>query len=400
MFRSILLFLSFTFLFFSAQAQTWESFTQNRSRFPVVSPFGTMQTHFVGLQMDSLLLQNKDYDYFLEKAGFRGKSTDAPQCFELVFVRRNGDRSNPKAANFQENTCCTSISVALYVFDIRSPKKPSARYSATINNLPNTDDGKTIRCQIPFSTPLDGDLAFVLKTEGTFERLNVGKHKAPKLIESDWLADASEPVFIYAPVAGFEDYSNTVSEEMETPAEGPRQKFTQKTNRPAFRTGDVPNAYGYPVPAELLEWSKKGSNYARSYSENGKQGMKASDGTILIKAEYDYIHFEYSGFMLASKEGKMGVINEANTVVIPFEYKQLDLIYVNRGSQIPKGVPLESLRLLAKKEDGSVGILSGEGEIIAPFRQTRMQNRAGNGHSLPLRTCRGNRWQRKNPAAL
>ncbi|MBK7408964.1 MAG: hypothetical protein IPJ40_13430 [Saprospirales bacterium] len=74
--------------------------------------------------------------------------------------------------------------------------------------------------------------------------------------------------------------------------------------------------------------------------------------------------------MVASKEGKSGVINEANQMVIPFSYKRLELLYKPLAFQVPQGVPLEDLRLLAIREDGQAGLLNGKGEVIFPFART------------------------------
>lgn len=163
-----------------------------------------------------------------------------------------------------------------------------------------------------------------------------------------------------------------ILEEQDYPKEALADGYNYPNNpTEQLRPENAWNAFGQQVPVDLLAWSKKGSNYARSYYDNGKYGMRASDGTILIPAQYDGIHFEYSGFMIAYKDGKNGVINEANDIIIPFEYKQLDLLYVNRSSKIPKGISLGDLRLLAKKE-GEAGIINGRGEEIFPFKKTRM----------------------------
>jgi hypothetical protein len=132
------------------------------------------------------------------------------------------------------------------------------------------------------------------------------------------------------------------------------------------------NEYGYLITQNQAYWRKRGSNYARSFYENGKYGMKAQDGTVLIPALYDQIHYAYGGFMIAVKEGMSGVVNEANEVVIPFDYQFLEVIYRDRGAEIPKGVSLEDLRILARFEGDKVGILNGRGEVVSPFRQARL----------------------------
>jgi len=145
----------------------------------------------------------------------------------------------------------------------------------------------------------------------------------------------------------------------------------QKTTKPTAPSGYAYNDYGYLVTAQQAYWSDLGSHYTSKFSQNGKSGMKAQDGTVLIPAEYDDLHFQYCGFMVASKEGKFGVINEANKVVIPFSYKRLELLYKPLAFQVPKAVPLEDLRLLATREDGQCGLLNGKGELVFPFRENR-----------------------------
>lgn len=131
------------------------------------------------------------------------------------------------------------------------------------------------------------------------------------------------------------------------------------------------NDYNYLITAQQAYWSKLGSYYTDKYYQNGKTGMKANDGTVLLPAEYDDLHFQYCGFMVASKAGRFGVINEANEVVIPFSYKRLELLYKPLAFQVPKGVPLEDLRLLATREDGQSGLINGKGETVFPFRENR-----------------------------
>ncbi|MBE2206637.1 MAG: WG repeat-containing protein [Saprospiraceae bacterium] len=145
----------------------------------------------------------------------------------------------------------------------------------------------------------------------------------------------------------------------------------QKTTKPPAPAGYAYNDYGQIVTAQQAYWSELGSHYTRKFSQNGKNGMKAQDGTVLIPAEYDDLHFQYCGFMVASKEGKFGVINETNKAVIPFEYKRLELLYKPLAFQVPKGVPLEDLRLLATRDDGQSGLLNGKGELVFPFRENR-----------------------------
>lgn len=144
----------------------------------------------------------------------------------------------------------------------------------------------------------------------------------------------------------------------------------KRENKPA-PAGYAYNDYGYLITAKQAYWSKKGSHYSDKFYAQGKSGMKAQDGTVLIPAEYDDLHFEYCGFMVASRDGQFGVINEANKVVIPFSYKRLELLYKPQAFQVPRSVPLEDLRLLAVMENGHAGLINGKGEVVFPFRENR-----------------------------
>jgi hypothetical protein len=168
-------------------------------------------------------------------------------------------------------------------------------------------------------------------------------------------------------LAAFATFSQTGDslEIMEALPELPKQP--EKPAPPGYAYND----YGFLITANQGYWSKLGSHYSDKYYQNGKSGMKARDGTVLIPAEYDDLHFQYCGFMVASKEGKFGVINEANQAVIPFSYKRLELLYKPQAFLVPKGVPLEDLRLMATRDDGYVGLLNGKGEVIFPFRENR-----------------------------
>lgn len=138
-------------------------------------------------------------------------------------------------------------------------------------------------------------------------------------------------------------------------------------------TGYEYNEYGDLITANQNYWRKRGSNYARSYYEDGKYGMRASDGTILIAAQYDQIHFAYGGFMIAAIDGKHGVVNEANEVIIPFEYYSLQIIYADHAARIPgPEVQRDELRLIAQQEKGQVGIIDGNGQVVSPFRESRL----------------------------
>ena len=338
-----LLLLFVTYPLFSQNTSSWATFSNNRSEYPVLSPLnGKMRTHFVGMQVDSRLLKNNHQGFFLLQAGFRkDASTGKTTCLEVVF-RRHPDELE-----------AMSVEVELLAFDIRQPQAPIARFKGVVHHLQLAQELKSVRCQIPVDLSLESHHAFVFRALPPFHTIPYGKYKeigAQRLWEGPWIEDTRKEVFIYAPVAGVRDYEAPPSE------------------NPSAGSGMVFNQYGYSVPEKLAAWSKKGSNYARSYYQNGLHGMKATDGTVLIPAQYEQITYAYGGFMIATKGGKTGVVNEANAVVIPFEYKQLDLLYKNPQDPAPPGVRLEELRLVARKEDGSVGIINGRGKVIAPFR--------------------------------
>ncbi|MBR9923280.1 MAG: WG repeat-containing protein [Bacteroidetes bacterium] len=158
------------------------------------------------------------------------------------------------------------------------------------------------------------------------------------------------------------------------PMEIPDQPVEETSgNMNAAPSGYAYNAYGDLITANQNYWRKRGSNYAKSYYENGKYGMRAQDGTILIPAQYDQLYFAYGGFMIAVKDGLTGVINEANKVIIPFEYYSLQIIFTNYFNHIPDpSVSRDELRLVAQKEKGQYGIIDGNGRVISPFRESKM----------------------------
>lgn len=154
---------------------------------------------------------------------------------------------------------------------------------------------------------------------------------------------------------------------------GALPELPKKPAKPA-PPGYAYNDYGFLITANQAYWRGMGSYHVKGFTENGKNGMKAQDGTVLIPAVYDDLHFQYGGFIVASKGGRFGVVNEANVAVIPFSYKRIELLYKPQAFQVPKGVPLEDLRLVATRDDGHVGLLNGKGEVVFPFRENRFVN--------------------------
>lgn len=70
------------------------------------------------------------------------------------------------------------------------------------------------------------------------------------------------------------------------------------------------------------------------YEEDGKYGLKDSDGNILVNAKYDFLRtpFVYvddlvSMPVIAEKDGKMGLLlpDGHDTVVLPFDYDDISL---------------------------------------------------------------------------
>ncbi len=153
--------------------------------------------------------------------------------------------------------------------------------------------------------------------------------------------------------------------------EGPTFDSTKISHKP-LPEGFVYNEYGDPIPQEKAKWSYRNRNEYRTFSQNGKIGMKTQNETVLIPAEYDDLHYNFCGFMRASKNGKSGIINQGGGVVIPFEYQQLEVLNGKDRLNAPTGVSLENIRLLAQKSGESIGIIDGRGRVIFPFQQNSM----------------------------
>ncbi|MEO0007546.1 MAG: hypothetical protein RJA20_1742 [Bacteroidota bacterium] len=326
---------------------SWSHFTGKRKEYPVLSPLtDKMRTHYVGLQVDARLLKNDFQGFYLQQAGFRlGATSDAAQCFEAVF--------RPHPAELDPMT----IEVELLAYDIRRPETPVARYRGQMHNLQIDQERSSVRCQLPVDLKLDSYHAFVLQALPPFHTMPIGKYREyndQALQEGPWAADNRKEVFVYAPVPGITDYESQPSENS---VPGP---------------GMVYNEYGFPIKTTQAYWSKKGSNYAHSFQQQGLYGMKAQDGTVLITPQYSQLQYAYNGLMIATKGDKTGIINEANEVVIPFIYKNLELLYRNPLDPAPMGVRLEDLRLIARKEDDSAGIIDGRGKVVAPFHSSSL----------------------------
>jgi hypothetical protein len=156
------------------------------------------------------------------------------------------------------------------------------------------------------------------------------------------------------------------------PLEEPDMPVEKAVSGEKAPPGYAYNAYGDLITANQAYWRDRGPNYVRTFSGNGKIGVRASDGTVLIPPQYDQIQLPYGGFMIAAKDGRMGAVNEANEAVIPIVYSHLEVLYSGVPYQFPRISDLKELRLIAKDTAGQVGIINGRGQVVSPFRETRM----------------------------
>jgi hypothetical protein len=305
---------------------------------------------FHGPASGQALYNNRRWGFVFQFAGFRKDTkTGEARFFEAVFS--DGTQNGRPNADLWQNSY--KVAVELIVFDVRKPEKRLATYSGVFCGVSFDQSNGNFRCQIPLSLRLDRNMAFVLVAKPPYVEAELGTYKTLRdttYFEGPWIELGKEKPFTY-PVL------NPLEEDM----------AMLKMESQDIGTRQVLNDYGYLVPADHYEWTKKGSNYSKSFSKNGKYGMRGGGNAVLIPTEYDNIHFEFSGFMIANKGGKEGVINEANEPIIPFEYKSLDILYRSQVGQVPKGVPLTELRLLARKDGNLWGILDGYGQVVFPF---------------------------------
>ncbi len=82
------------------------------------------------------------------------------------------------------------------------------------------------------------------------------------------------------------------------------------------------------------------------YEENGKFGIRAHDGEVILKAEYDFLRTPYVYVddlrtvpIIAEKNGKMGLVlsDGKDTVVLPFEYDNIALRDEEPWFELTKG---------------------------------------------------------------
>ncbi len=338
--------------------QKWSYYTDNRARFRVVSPLGQdapMRSHFVGLQVDTALLANDRRGFRLVQSGLRRDTkTGKLAVFEAIF--EDGRKTGKPY----------KIPVRLLVYDVVSPNQPVAQYDAVFMGVKPSSGDEKFACQIPITQELDASNGLVLVAmEPPVPLASTEARKTPSTY-GPWAEDGDKEIFIYAPVPGYDDYGGGFGEAVEEVqiVEKP-MPAREKTDRKPLKPGYTYNTYGFPITEQQAQWS--GHREARDFYDRAtkKYGMKSPNGSVLIPAQYERIHYQYCGFMLATKEGKSGVVNEANEVVIPFEYNHLEIIYIQDYTKIPD-VTLTEMRLLAKKAD-KIGIIDGLGHVISPL---------------------------------
>lgn len=181
-------------------ADHWSTYVQNPHHYRVISPFETLHTSFVGLQVDSTILSNEKQGFVLKEAGFRTNAqTGLTSCLELVYL------ANASAAP-------AAIEVELIAFDVRYPLQRAATYPAKLANVPNSANGTLVRCQIPVSGELTTHLGFVLVAKPPFRPLKareIATYTQASLHEGHWAgSDNSREIFIYPATPGLSAYTD------------------------------------------------------------------------------------------------------------------------------------------------------------------------------------------------
>lgn len=96
-----------------------------------------------------------------------------------------------------------------------------------------------------------------------------------------------------------------------------------------------------PLDKFIHEYWEKNGYYDLRFMKNGKMGLRSSKGGILLTPEYEDISFTYDeddyilDFFYISefpvkKDGKWGIVNHEQEILIPFEY---DFIFRKPGSR-------------------------------------------------------------------
>lgn len=83
------------------------------------------------------------------------------------------------------------------------------------------------------------------------------------------------------------------------------------------------------IPCRYYHYINKIGNNVVSFLENNKRGayVTTEHGIKIIPTMYDMIRILSNGVIVAQKDGKWGVIDEDNNIIIPFENKYIERYY-------------------------------------------------------------------------
>lgn len=70
----------------------------------------------------------------------------------------------------------------------------------------------------------------------------------------------------------------------------------------------------------------KNENYIISINTLDKFGVKNSNGDVLVKNEYQYIEYAFENYFIATKDSKVGVIDNNENTIIEFKYDTIEKI--------------------------------------------------------------------------
>ncbi|MCS7078030.1 MAG: WG repeat-containing protein [Bacteroidia bacterium] len=93
----------------------------------------------------------------------------------------------------------------------------------------------------------------------------------------------------------------------------------------------------------------------KKFVANNKVGYKSADGRVIIPAMYDNgDEYIISGYTRVLKNGKMGMIDSTNKIILPIEYD---------------GVRLSCSNTVSVQKDGKWGVVElGTNKVIIPFQ--------------------------------
>jgi hypothetical protein len=119
------------------------------------------------------------------------------------------------------------------------------------------------------------------------------------------------------------------------------------------------NAAGYtliqPVYDEVYFGNTDGEENIYFMARSGKAwGMVDLQGKTIVPFEYDKINLFEEGLSVAIKNGKYGVINDANAIAVPFIYDDAEYNFNKQG-------------LLRVKKDNKYGMIDKKGTVIIPL---------------------------------